>query len=111
MKMDWSKLIGSVIAAILIAMQVGMDSRLDTHQETMQRDVERVEDSTMHTSTIEAHVDRIDDKFSRIDKDYMLTTDIQEILIQFDSDRTMIENRLLILEREMNSMYQGKEDD
>jgi len=74
MGIDWGKIIGSAIAAGLIAFQLGMDGRLEKHEEITQRNVERLENTTVHASTIAA-------------------------------DNRLIENRLLKLERQMNSLY------
>lgn len=84
---DWGKIIGGMLAAGLIAFQVGMDSKLDTHAETNQRNVDRLEDTTMHKSTIEMHLSSLE--------------------AQIDKDVGIVDGRLMELERQMNSMYQG----
>lgn len=82
---DWSKLIGGIIAAVLITMQVGIDGRFESHGERTVQAVEKLENNTMHKSTVEKHIALLEAEWS------------------------VMNNRVLILERAVNSFYQ--EDD
>lgn len=107
MNVDYGKIIGSAIAAGLLALQLGMDVKLETHEEVTEKAVDRIEDNTMHKSTVEKHLAAVESRFERVESDFMPKSDIQDKFTQFDSEDERLNQRLLILEREMNSVYQG----
>lgn len=98
MNIDWGKIIGSAIAAGLIALQVGMNAKLETHEEATNRNIQRVEDTTMHKDTVRAHADKIDARFTVMEKEVMPRDEIESL-------QSIINTRLLQLEREVNSLY------
>lgn len=80
---DWGKMIGGIIAAVLITMQVGLDGSFDDHKELTEKAVEKLEGNTMHKSIVEKNIAAI------------------------EADYTLINMRLLKIEREMDSLYDG----
>lgn len=80
---DWGKMIGGIIAAVLITMQVGLDGSFDDHKELTEKAVEKLEVNTMRKSLVEKNIAAI------------------------EADYTLINMRLLKIEREMDSLYDG----
>lgn len=94
MHFDWGKILGAAIGAALLALQVGVDQRISTHEASMERDVDRIEGNTVPRAEVNSELR----------------------LVHEQQDRVLVEQkeqnvRLEQLEREMNAMYQGMDNE